>query len=154
MKIQFLPPYRDAIYGLCWLNRGIKFKRKNNTGVIWSNRRIIERRNWHISWNNLFSYEDYTFTYPHPYQWFFRFKNDRETLWIEILGFSFVFYKPIFYTAKIKSNGRICQFRYFDKNDMWTNYTDLSTGNFYTNELEYKNSDLEFISKKPNRKFK
>lgn len=64
-----------------------------NGKTCWRSYRLIDRGYWHISWNSLLCYDNFKFSTPKPWLWFFRTSNSKETLWIGLLGFVFIWYK-------------------------------------------------------------
>ncbi len=62
-------------------------------GTIWKSYRIIDRGKWHISWNSLFNYHNFSLSTPKPLYWFIRYVNDKDYFIIQLFGFTYIVYK-------------------------------------------------------------
>jgi len=62
-------------------------------GTVWKSYRIIDKGKWHISWNSLFHYHDFSLTTPKPLYWFIRYVNDKDYFIIQLFGFTYIVYK-------------------------------------------------------------
>lgn len=66
-----------------------------NGKTIWRSYRLIDKIKWHISWDSLLQYHDFSLSTHKPLRWFIYYQNDSEYFILKFLGFTYIFYKTV-----------------------------------------------------------